>query len=119
MKGLIKASLSNPYAVVVMTLTMAILGGITLTRVPRDILPVFKSPAVQVLTFYSGMPAQDIEKDITIRMERWTGQANGIKKQESRSIMGASVVRNYYQDDQDIGSSLTQTSTLSQAITPY
>jgi multidrug efflux pump subunit AcrB len=119
MRGLIRASLSNPYAVIVMTLTIAGLGVWTLMQVPRDILPVFRSPAVQVLTFYGGMPAKEIEKDITIRMERWTGQANGIKKQESRSIMGASIVRNYFQDDQDISGSLTQISTLSQAITPY
>ena len=49
-----------------------------------DILPVFKSPAVQVLTFYSGMPAEGMEKDITNRMERWTGQASGMRMQESR-----------------------------------
>ena len=62
---------------------------------------MFNSPAVQVLTFYGGMPADGMEKDITIRMERWTGQANGMKRQESRSILGASIVRNYFQDDQD------------------
>ena len=39
--------------------------------IPVDILPVFKSPAVQVLTFYGGMPAEGMEKDITSRMERW------------------------------------------------
>ena len=63
-----------------------------------DILPVFKSPAVQVLTFYGGMPAASIEKDITNRMERWTGQAAGTARQESRSIVGASIVRNYFRE---------------------
>ena len=52
---------------------------------------------MQVLTFYGGMPADGIEKDITNRMERWTGQANGMARQESRSIVGASIVRNYFQ----------------------
>ena len=66
--------------------------------IPIDILPVFKSPAVQVLTFYGGMPAASIEKDITNRMERWTGQAAGTARQESRSIVGASIVRNYYRE---------------------
>ena len=45
--------------------------------IPIDILPVFKSPAVQTLTFYNGMSANSIANDITNRMERWTGQANG------------------------------------------
>ena len=79
MKGLIRASLNNPHAVIVMSLAIAVLGGISLIQIPVDILPVFKSPAVQVLTFYGGMPAQGIEKDITNRLERITGQANGMK----------------------------------------
>src|ERR1700674_2029648 len=108
MNGLIRGSLKNPYAVTVMALAILVLGGLTLQKIPIDILPIFKSPAVQVLTFYGGMPAQGIEKDISIRMERFTGQANGIKRQESRSIMGASIVRNYFQEDQDPSGALTQ-----------
>src|SRR5579864_8979977 len=99
MNGLIRASLKNPYAVTVMCLSMLVLGILTLYRIPIDILPVFRAPAVQVLTFYNGMPAEGIEKDITYRMERWTGQANGVARQESRSMIGASVVRNYFQGD--------------------
>ncbi len=77
MNGLIRASLGNPYAVTVMSLTLIILGGLSLTMIPIDILPVFKSPAVQTLTFYGGMSADSIANDISNRMERWTGQANG------------------------------------------
>jgi len=118
MKGLIQASLNNPHAVVVMALAISVLGALTLKTVPVDILPVFKSPAVQVLTFYSGMPPDGMEKDITNRMERWTGQANGMKRQESRSILGASVVRNYFQDDQDPSGALTQVNSLALAVIP-
>jgi multidrug efflux pump subunit AcrB len=118
MKGLIQASLNNPYAVVVMSLSICVLGALTLSKVPVDILPVFKSPAVQVLTFYTGMPAQHMEKDITNRMERWTGQANGMKRQESRSIMGASIVRNYFQEDQDPSGALTQVNSLALGVVP-
>jgi multidrug efflux pump subunit AcrB len=118
MKGLIQASLNNPYAVVVMALAISVLGALTLRTVPVDILPVFKSPAVQVLTFYSGMPPGGMEKDITNRMERWTGQANGMKRQESRSILGASIVRNYFQDDQDPSGALTQINSLALAVVP-
>jgi len=89
-----------------------------LRRVPVDILPVFKSPSVQVLTFYSGMPAQTVEKDITNRIERFTGQATGMKRQEGRSLFGASIVRNYFHDDQDLGGALTQVSSLALAEVP-
>src|ERR1700677_4540310 len=118
MKGLIRASLNNPHAIIVMSLAVALLGGLSLVRMPVDILPVFKSPAVQVLTFYSGMPAQGIEKDITNRIERFTGQATGMRKQEGRSLYGASIVRNYFQEDQDPSGALTQVNSLALAEVP-
>lgn len=118
MNGLIRASLGNPYAVTVLALTVLILGGLSMTQIPIDILPVFKSPAVQVLTFYGGMPANSIEKDITNRMERWTGQAAGTSRQESRSIVGASIVRNYYRGDIDPNGALTQVNSLASAAIP-
>src|SRR5438128_1831151 len=86
MNGLIRFSLNNWYAVVVFVLTVLVLGVLTLTQVPQDILPANRSPAVQVLTFYGGMPAAAVEKDLSNRMERWTGQAAGTANQESRSI---------------------------------
>jgi multidrug efflux pump subunit AcrB len=119
MKGLIRASLSNPYAVIVMALTMAILGSLALLNIPVDILPVFRSPAVQVLTFYGGMPAKEMEKAVSLRMEKWTGQANGMRRQESRSIYGTSIVRNYFQDGADPNGALTQVNSLALATLPY
>src|SRR5439155_17912026 len=100
------------HAVVVAVATVVVLGTLTLLMIPVDILPPFKSPAVQVLTFYGGMPATNVEKDITNRMERWTGQAAGTARQESRSIVGCSIVRNYYRDDIDPNGALTQVNSL-------
>ena len=112
MNGLIRASLNNPYAVTVFCLTLMVVGSLSLFLIPVDILPVFKSPAVQVLTFYGGMPAVSVENDITNRVERNVGQANGMARQESRSIIGASVVRNYFQPDADPGGAVSQTLSL-------
>lgn len=118
MNGLIRASLRNPYAVTVFCLTLVLLGGAAAWFIPVDILPVFKSPAVQVLTFYGGMPAASVEKDITNRMERWVGQASGTSRQESRSIVGASVVRDYFRSDVDPNGALTQVNSLALAAVP-
>ncbi len=118
MQSIIRGSLGNPYAVTVMALTVLVLGTLCMFMIPVDILPVFKSPAVQVLTFYGGMPATSIEKDITNRMERWTGQANGKRYQESRSIVGASIIRNYFQGDVDPNGALTQVNSLALSTLP-
>src|SRR5579859_1364471 len=118
MNGLIRASLRNPHAVTVFCLTLLLLGSVSVYMIPIDILPVFKSPAVQVLTFYAGMPAASVEKDITNRMERWVGQANGTSRQESRSIVGASIVRDYFRTGVDPNGALTQVNSLALAAVP-
>src|SRR3954452_4211122 len=118
MNGLIRASLRNPHAVAVMALTLMVVGYLAIKKIPIDILPVFKSPAVQTLTFYGGMPADSVANDITNRMERWVGQASGTKRQESRSIVGASIVSNYFQDNVDPNGALTQVNSLALAAIP-
>jgi multidrug efflux pump subunit AcrB len=119
MNGLIRASLKNPYAVIVAMFTILVMGGLCLVTIPIDILPIFRAPAVQVLTFYAGMPAVSVEKDITNRLERWTGQANNMSRQESRSIVGASIVRNYFQGNADPNGALGQVMSLSTGTLPY
>lgn len=118
MNGLIGFSLGNPRAITVLVLTIVLLGAVSLAQIPLDILPIYRNAAVQVLTFYGGMSATNVEKDITARMERWTGQAAGTARQESRSIIGASIIRNYYQDGVDPSAALTQVNSLSTAAIP-
>ncbi len=118
MNGLIRASLGNPHAVTVMSFALVILGTLSLTAIPIDILPVFKAPAVQALTFYGGMSAESVANGISNRMERWTGQANGQLRQESRSIIGASIVRNYFREDVDPNGALTQVNSLALGVLP-
>ena len=82
------------------------------TRLPTDILPTFRTPAVQVLTLYPGMPADIMERDITTRLERWTGQANGIARQESKSMVGVSVLRDFFREDIDPNTAMAQVTSL-------
>lgn len=118
MNGLIRFSLANPRAITVFVLFIVLAGIVALAAIPADILPVYKSPAVQVLTFYGGMSATNVEADITTRMERNTGQAAGTIRQDSRSIIGASIVRNYYADTTDPSGALTQVNSLATAAIP-
>ena len=105
---LVRAALHNPYWVIVFTLIIAILGGVCAVLLPKDILPTFKTSAVQVVTFYPGMPAEVMEKDITSRLERWTGQSNGIARQESKSMVGVSIVKDFFRPDIDPNTAMSQ-----------
>ena len=115
---LIKASLRNPYMVATIVFMILVLGVLSLQRIPVDILPVFKAPAVQVITYYQGMPASSIEKTITNRIERWVNQAPGASLVESKSIPGVSIVRVYFRDDIDPTSALTMTNQLALGTLP-
>ncbi|HKI35385.1 MAG TPA: efflux RND transporter permease subunit [Gemmataceae bacterium] len=115
---LIKASLKNPYMVATLVFMILVLGVLAVIAIPKDILPVFKAPAVQILTYYQGMPAESVEKTITNRIERWVNQAPGAAKVESKSVVGGSVVRVYFRDDIDPNSALTLTNALAQGTLP-
>ena len=88
---LIKASLRNPYMVATIVFMFLVLGILSIVNIPVDILPVFKTPAVQVLTYYQGMPASSVEKTITNRIERWVNQAPGVANWSSPSRCPASA----------------------------
>lgn len=115
---IVKASLKNPYAVSVLAFLIMVIGGLALANIPVDILPVFKAPAVQVMTYYQGMPTGSIEKTITNRIERWTNQATGCRLVESKSTLGVSVVRLYFRDDIDPNGALTQVNSLALGTLP-
>ena len=115
---LIRASLRNPHMVAAFVLMILIVGGLCLVSIAIDILPVFKAPAVQVLTYYPGMPAATIEKTITNRIERWVNQAPGARLVESRSVPGVSVVKVYFRDDIDPNEALTLVNSLALGALP-
>jgi multidrug efflux pump subunit AcrB len=115
---LIKASLRNPYMVATLVFMILVLGIIALVRIPVDILPVFKAPAVEVLTYYQGMPASSVEKTLTNRIERWVNQAPGAETVESKSVPGVSVVKVYFRDDIDPNGALTLTNSLALGTLP-
>lgn len=112
-------ALKNPYLVLVLALGLLVIGLTVTPRLPTDILPRFRTPAVQILTFYPGMPAEIMEKDITSRLERWTGQANGIAGQESKSMVGVSVVKDFFRADVDPNTAMSQVTSLAMSDLYY
>src|SRR5262245_23790198 len=110
--GIVRFALRNPHAVIVAALLFLVLGIVSLIRIPVDILPAFKSPGIIVMTFYTGMPANAIDRTITSRMERWCGQATGVTRVESKSMTGLSFVRLVFRDDIDPAAALAEVNSL-------
>lgn len=115
---LVRLALGNFYGVIVLAMLISVMGGVALMSIPVDILPTFKTPAVQVLTYFNGMPTRSIERTITDRIERWVNQAPGVASVESRSVVGVSVVKLYFRDDVDPNAALTMTNSLALGTLP-
>src|SRR3989475_4182531 len=116
---LVRFALANPYTVIVGVLAIIVLGVTAAVRMPVDILPQFQTPAVQIVTFYPGMPAEVMEKDITTRLERWTGQSNGIARQEAKSMVGVSIVKDFFREDIDPNTAMSQVTSLAMSDLYY
>ncbi|VTS04973.1 efflux RND transporter permease subunit [Tuwongella immobilis] len=117
--GMVRLALGNIYGVLVFAMMLMVLGAVALVSIPIDILPAFKVPAVQVLTFFNGMPARSMERTITDRIERWVNQSPGVSVVESRSVTGVSVVKLYFNESVDPNSALTLTNSLASAARAY
>ena len=105
---MISAVLRNPYLVVVLALLLLVLGVVCYTEIPADLLPIFETPAVQIVTFYPGMPPEVMERDIMSRLERWTGQSVGISHQEGKAMLGVCVVKDFFREGISLDTAMSQ-----------
>jgi len=104
-----------PFFIIVLCLMVAIVGTVTLVRMPVDLFPPINIPVVVVATFYSGMPPQQIETSITNPFERFFTLGSGIDHIESRSLPGVSLIKIYFQPGTNADSDLSVISNLAMA----
>lgn len=90
-------SIRNPYFIIVICLALLVIGVTSMSRMPVDLFPPINLPEAVVATFYSGMPPEDIEFDITDPLERFFTLGSGIDHMESRSMLGVSIIKVYFQ----------------------
>ncbi|MGB6801657.1 MAG: efflux RND transporter permease subunit [Candidatus Sulfotelmatobacter sp.] len=108
-------SIRNPYFIIVICLTLLVIGVTSLARMPVDLFPPINLPEVVVATFYTGMPPEDIETDITDPLERFFTLASGVDHMESRSMLGVSIIRVYFQPGTSADADVSQLSNLALA----
>jgi hydrophobic/amphiphilic exporter-1 (mainly G- bacteria), HAE1 family len=104
-----------PYFVIVVCLMVCVVGLTSLARMPVDLFPSINIPVVVVATFFSGMPPEQIENDITGRFERFFTLGSGIDHIESRSLPGVSLIKVYFQPGTNADSAVTTISNLAMA----
>jgi multidrug efflux pump subunit AcrB len=108
-----------PYLIIVLCLVTCVVGVTSLLRMPVDLFPSINIPVVVVATFFSGMPPQQIENDITGQFERMFTIAAGVDHMESRSLTGVSLIKVYFQPGSNADSDVTTIANLAMASLRY
>ncbi len=104
-----------PFFILMACLGVVVIGTVNLLSMPVDLFPAVKIPVVVVATFYSGMPPQQIEADITDTFERFFTLGSGIDHIESRSMTGVSLIKVYFHPGTDPNADVSNISNLAMA----
>jgi multidrug efflux pump subunit AcrB len=108
-------ALKYPFLIIVICLIIAVVGVSSVVRMPVDLFPPINIPVVVVATFFSGMPPEDVENDITGRFERFFTLGSGIDHIESRSLPGVSLIKLYFQPGFNADTAVSQIANLALA----
>ena len=104
-----------PFFILMACLAIVVIGTVNLLSMPVDLFPAVKIPVVVVATFYSGMPPQQVEADITDTFERFFTLGSGIDHIESRSMTGVSLIKVYFHAGTDPNADVSNISNLAMA----
>ena len=110
-----KFALRYPFFILMVCLAIAVIGTVTVARMPVDLFPEINIPVVVVATFYDGMPPEQIETHITDPFERFFTLGSSIDHIESRSLTGVSLIKVYFQPGFDPNAAVTEISNLAMA----
>ncbi len=114
---IVQLALRRPYTFVVMALLLIVLGGLALQQMRTDIFPEIDIPVITMIWTYKGMDADEFEKRITTFSEyAITSNVNDIRKVESQTLNGVSVVKVFFHQGVNVGVAMSQMTSVSQAI---
>ena len=108
-------AIKHPFFILMLCMIVVVVGVTTVARMPVDLFPQIKIPVVVVATFYSGMPPQQIEGDITDTFERFFTLGSNIDHIESRSLTGVSLIKVYFQPGTDPDAAVSEIANLAMA----
>jgi len=91
--NLSRFSVRRPVLVVMVSLIVIVLGGISLSRLPIDLMPDITYPTLSISTGYENASPEEVEEMITRPIEEAVGAVPGVEEVTSVSAEGRSTVR--------------------------
>lgn len=87
-----EVSVRRPITTIMLFVAIIIIGFVSFQRLPIDIFPEIEPPYISVLTQYPGASAQDVELNVSKKIESGLSSVTNLKKIRSTSIDNISVV---------------------------
>lgn len=84
-------SVRRPITTLMLFAAILIIGLVSFQRLPIDLFPEIEPPVISVLIQYPGASAQDVELNVTKKVESGLGSVSELKTMRSTSIDGISV----------------------------
>ncbi len=94
---MLRSALERPIAVSMLFAALLLVGGLSYSRLAVDLLPQVVYPRLTVLTVYEDIPAEDLERLVTRRLEEVITAQTGVRNVGSRTREGVAVITVEYE----------------------
>ena len=98
---LLAASFARPGLTLVMTLSLAVLGGALLQRLRRDVFPDLSAPVFNVIVQNPAMGAEELETGVAVPLEVAMAGLPDVRRIRSSSTLGVTTVTVELEPDAD------------------
>src|SRR5215813_2955838 len=114
---IVALALRRPVTIIAMAALMMLFGLYSFFSMSKDIFPAVNIPEINLVWYYPGMSAPEVEKRIVNITERAASQTvNGIDHIESTSFTGIGVIKIYMQEGSSIALGISQLDSVTSAI---
>jgi multidrug efflux pump subunit AcrB len=114
---IVALALRRPVTIIAMAALMMLFGLYSFFSMSKDIFPAVNIPEVNLVWYYPGMSAPEIEKRIVNITERATSQTvTGVDHIESNSFAGIGLVKIYFKENASTALAISQLSSVTSAI---
>jgi multidrug efflux pump subunit AcrB len=113
---IVKLALDRPYTFVVAAILILFLGTAASINTPTDIFPNIDIPVISVIWTYTGLPAEEVEKRVTVYSEFVMAIVNDIRSIESQTLNGVATLKIYFNPQVRVDAATAQVGAAVQAI---
>lgn len=114
---LAEVSIKRPSIIIVLFILLTLGGLFSYTQMGYELIPKFEVKVISISTIYPGAAPSEVENSVTKKIEDAVSSLESVKKLESKSMEGVSVVIITLNNDADVNFLLTDAQRKINAIT--